>query len=353
MKIESMRELENDEEAASGQRAGFSRDHSPEREYEPLFSHWDDSSGTHRPLEDDLDPWSPQLSAHGHSPRDAHADDLTGWEPADARGQFYPETRTPAETPPWYRPDYGRSYEQAVTEAQRILREGTITIPRKERRWVVTVREVVETVLLALLIFLAVRASFQNFRVEGASMYPSLEDGEYLIVNKLSYAELDTSIFNFLPFYDSGGDSVKHLWGSPARGDVIVFRAPTSPNRDFIKRIIGTPGDKVEIAGDGKVSVNGTALTEPYIAGTTSCNGPQCTWDIPAAGSQAARDKCSSSACYFVMGDNRQNSSDSRQGWLVPEENIVGKALITYWHKGGPELDLAPNHSVAADEPGR
>ncbi|MBI2914053.1 MAG: signal peptidase I [Chloroflexi bacterium] len=228
-----------------------------------------------------------------------------------------------------------------------------MTVPRPRRRWAVTVREVVETLLLALLIFLAVRASFQNFRVEGASMVPSLEDGEYLIVNKLSYAQLDLSIFNWLPFFDAGDDPVHHLWAAPDRGDVIVFRAPTSPDRDFIKRIIGVPGDTIEIVPDKtQVLVNGNAIDEPYIQGTTTCSRGCGPWPVPPANSPESMKACGSPACYFVMGDNRQNSSDSRQGWLVPEENIIGKALITYWHKGGPELNLAPNHpvSLAAEE---
>ena len=241
---------------------------------------------------------------------------------------------------------YDAIHQERLTEWQRRLREGTITIPHPERRWTVTVRELAETLLLAVLIFLAVRASFQNFRVEGASMQPSLDNGEYLIVNKLSYAEVDTGFLDWLPFFDSGDNPVHHLWGEPERGDVIVFRAPTSPNRDFIKRIIGVPGDTVEIVPEtGEVMVNGQLLEEPYIQGTTAC-GQECAVVIPAVNTQAAEDRCGSARCYFVMGDNRQNSSDSRQGWLVPEENIIGKALITYWHDGSPEIDIAPNHSV-------
>jgi signal peptidase I len=157
-------------------------------------------------------------------------------------------------------------------------------------------------------------------------------------------------MLDFLPFYDSGDSPIKHLWGGPERGDVIVFEAPTSPGRDFIKRIIGVPGDTVEITPENGVLVNGVRLDEPYVSGQTSCPAADCRWEVPAAGTSEAREKCASNACYFVMGDNRQNSSDSRQNWLVPEENIIGKALITYWKDGNLDLDLAPNRKVAASD---
>ncbi|MFQ5471936.1 MAG: signal peptidase I, partial [Dehalococcoidia bacterium] len=236
------------------------------------------------------------------------------------------------------------TYEKRLAELQRRLRDQTVTIPSPDRRWTVTARELVETLLLALLIFMAVRASFQNFRVEGSSMQPSLENGQYLIVNKLAYASIDFSFLDWLPFVD--GDEPANLWGSPDRGDIVVFHAPTNPNRDFIKRIIGLPGDTVEIdSNDGSVRVNGDLLNEPYIQGRTTCAG-RCVFVIPERDTRDSFADCGSNACYFVMGDNRQNSSDSRIGWLVPEENIIGKTLITYWQDGSPDFDIAPNHSV-------
>ncbi len=240
----------------------------------------------------------------------------------------------PGAAPPYA----GRPYPDVsdLTDLRRRLREETVVVPkRRERVWSVTFREVAETLLLAVLIFLAVRASMQNFRVEGASMEPSLDSGEFLIVNKLAYAEIDLDIFDWLPFFDAGDNPVHHLWDSPDRGDVVVFRSPTNVNRDFIKRIIGIPGDVVEIDREAQtVRLNGEIIDEPYIAGITTCTSTCGPWVVPE------RD-------YFVMGDNRQNSSDSRQGWFVPEENIIGKALITYWEDGSPKLDLAPNHDVS------
>ena len=316
------------------------------RDFDPLFSTWRETVG------DSLLSDAGDFSA----PESPFAWDDTGfvrgWEPPPVEGTW--AAPAPGRPTSWYANRWGEAYASQMTEAQASLRAGVITIPRPTgRRWAVTARELVETLLLALLIFLSVRASFQNFRVEGASLYPSLENGEYLIVNKLSYAKLDTSVLNFLPFYDAGNSPLKHIWGEPHRGDVIVFRAPTSPNRDFIKRIIGLPGDKIEIGQDGKVILNGKTLDEPYITGVTNCNSTCEPLTLPPSGSAAAHAKCGSDACYFVMGDNRQNSSDSRQGWLVPEENIIGKAVITYWHEGGPEFDAAPNHSVSASESGQ
>ncbi len=202
--------------------------------------------------------------------------------------------------------------------------------PRRRRRYLAIAREVVETLLLALLIFLAVRATVQNFKVEGSSMLPSLEDGQYIIVNKLSYAQFDLGIFDFLPFFDAGEDSTRHLFGSPKRGDVVVFESPRNPDRDFIKRIIGEPGDKVDVR-DGVVYINGERLEEPYVS-RLSC--PCGSWDVPEGH-------------YFVLGDHRNNSSDSRASTvgMIPEGKIIGKAWFSYWPLS--DVGPAPNHSVS------
>ena len=315
-------------------------------DFDPLLTPWDESPAREASsIFDDDALAGPQPRAYARRATDPRHDDALWWEAPPAAPY------SPQRAPSWYPDRYQEPYAERMTEVQRRLQQETIAIPRPERRWLVTIREVAETLLLAALIFLAVRASFQNFKVEGHSMDPSLADGQYLIVNKLTYAQVDLGVFDFLPFFDAGDDPVHYLWGAPDRGDVIVFRAPLSPERDFIKRIVGLPGDTVEITeGSGEVKVNGQPLTEAYIQGTTGCS-QTCTWTVPQAGTAESAQQCGSDHCYFVLGDNRQNSSDSRQGWLVPKENIVGKALITYWHQGSPELRFAPNHSVGvADE---
>ena len=199
------------------------------------------------------------------------------------------------------------------------------------RQWLITTRQAIEMAALAALIFLLVRASLQNFRVEGSSMAPNLESGQHLIVNKLAYTTIDLQIFDWVPFFDPDEDSVHHLFGSPGRGDVVVFQSPQDSKQDFIKRIIGVPGDLVEIRAS-TVFLNGRQLEEPYTQGNTGgCTTP-CSWEVPEDS-------------YFVLGDNRSGSSDSRMFGFVPEESVIGKALFSYWPLA--DADLAPNRSIS------
>src|SRR5579885_1948982 len=126
--------------------------------------------------------------------------------------------------------------------------------------------EILQTIFLTLLIFMAVRAVVQNFKVEGASMEPTLHSGQYLLINKIGYAHLEgTPAYAFVhPDGTQGGSDPGYLFGGPQRGDIIVFRAPVQPDKDFIKRVIGVPGDTVEVRG-GQVYVNGNPIDEPYI----------------------------------------------------------------------------------------
>ncbi|MPZ48216.1 MAG: signal peptidase I [Dehalococcoidia bacterium] len=176
--------------------------------------------------------------------------------------------------------------------------------------------ELMQTLILAALIFLAVRAMAQNFRVEGSSMEPGLHDGQYLLVNKAVYFEINLEkVANYLPFIDGGDEPRKVLFRSPKRGDVVVFRYPKDPDRNFIKRVIAVPGDSVRIV-NGVVFVNDIKLDEPYIDETPNYDFAEQV--VPARS-------------YFVLGDNRSNSFDSHAWGFVPKENIIGQAVFSYW----------------------
>jgi signal peptidase I len=189
--------------------------------------------------------------------------------------------------------------------------------------------ELVQTLVLALVIFLLVRAVAQNFRVEGPSMEPGLQNGQYLLVNKGVYFKLNLgTLSKYIPFIDAKDGDETFLFHGPQRGDVIVFRYPKDPDRDFIKRVIGVPGDRVRVEA-GLVYINSVPLQESYISSNAGRDIEELV--VPARN-------------YFVLGDNRPNSSDSRQWGFVPEDNIIGKAMLSYW----PLKDLggAGNHHV-------
>jgi signal peptidase I len=197
------------------------------------------------------------------------------------------------------------------------------------------IRELVETGLLALLVFLSVRASFQNFKVEGSSMYPTLENGQFLIVNKLVYSEVDMDkLSSYVPFVDAGSDPKRQVFHGPERGDIIVLKDPRNTETDLIKRVIGLPGETIEIV-DGKVYINDQLLDEPYIKAVWHDTKPKIA--IPPGE-------------FFVMGDNRDNSLDSRssQVGLVPQDLIIGKAMLSYWPRD--KFGLAPNEEGTLGE---
>ena len=191
--------------------------------------------------------------------------------------------------------------------------------------------ELLQTIVLTLAIFLGVRSVVQNFRVEGASMEPTLSTGQYLLINKASYFHIEgTPLDHLLPASHQG--STEYVFGGPERGDVVVFRAPTQPDKDFIKRVIGLPGDTILIK-NGQVFVNGEPLDEPYIHFPAS-------YTYPFDG----QPRVVPDGNYFVLGDNRPNSSDSHLGWFVPVDNLVGKAWISYWPP--PSWGLMPGGSA-------
>jgi signal peptidase I len=153
-------------------------------------------------------------------------------------------------------------------------------------------REAVITIVLALIIFFAARATIQTFVVVMTSMEPNFHEGQRLVVNKAIY-----------------------VFGEPERGDVVIFKAPSGRQEDFIKRIIGIPGDTIEVK-DNAVYVNGVKLDEPYVSSPPTYNVGKLK--VPEDN-------------YFVLGDNRNHSNDSHNGWMVPRENIIGKAWLSTW----------------------
>ena len=178
------------------------------------------------------------------------------------------------------------------------------------------VRELIETVILALAIFLVLQFSVQNFRVEGSSMVPTLSEGDYLIVNKIVYLRFTPEELGaLLPFLGGDRDESLFTFHHPSHGEVIVFHFPRDPSRDFVKRVIGVPGDVVEIER-GTVILNGEELDEPYLERNDRSNMDAQT--VPPDS-------------YFVLGDNRRASNDSRDWGFVPSEQIVGRAWFGYW----------------------
>jgi signal peptidase I len=154
------------------------------------------------------------------------------------------------------------------------------------------IREIIETLALTFIIFIVIHFTVQNYMVDGTSMQPGLNNNQYVLVNKLAY-----------------------LFHAPERGDVIVFHWPVDTTKDLIKRVIGIPGDVIVI-DKTTVRVNGVLLTEPYISAPVNPVGIK--WVVP-------------SDDYFVMGDNRQVSDDSRDWGFVPKSYIIGKAVLVYW----------------------
>lgn len=186
------------------------------------------------------------------------------------------------------------------------------------------VKELLETAIFILLVFLIVRGVIQNFKIEGQSMEPSLHTGQYILVNKIVYFHFDMNApLRVLPGNGELPARVVYPFHMPHRGEVVVFEYPRDLSKDYIKRVIGVPGDTVMIK-DGQVFVNNVLLDEPYLQGVqTTCRG-----DDPCSQGQVVPVPLGS---VFVMGDNRDNSSDSREWGELPLDGIIGKAWVSYW----------------------
>jgi len=182
-------------------------------------------------------------------------------------------------------------------------------------------REYFESIVIAVILALFIRTFVvQAFKIPTGSMERNLLIGDHLLVNKFVFGPAETGAERLLlPTIDV------------RRGDVIVFKYPEGPERDFIKRIIGLPGETVQVRAK-KVLINGQPIDEPYVR-----------YEQPPA-ALPERDEVTSfdvreeygpvtvpADSYFVMGDNRDNSEDSRYWGFLPREYIKGRALVVYW----------------------
>jgi signal peptidase I len=173
-----------------------------------------------------------------------------------------------------------------------------VTPKEKRSRYIRFAVDVLETLVLSLLLFAGINWATARIRVDGFSMEPNLHTGEFILVNRLAYR-----------------------LGSPKLGDVIVFHYPRDPSQEYIKRVIGLPGDSINIS-NGQVSVNGKVISEPYIAAP-----PAYRYSVTVPPDS-----------LFVLGDNRNNSSDSHNWGPLPMNDIVGRADLVYWPPKSWEL---------------
>lgn len=163
------------------------------------------------------------------------------------------------------------------------------------------VRDLLEVALLALVLYLAVTFALQSVHVVGISMYPTLHNNDVLVASKVDYR-----------------------LHAPERGDIVILRDPLQPSRELIKRIIGLPHDRIDIR-DHHVFVNDHQLTEPYVRTRWVFTSD---WPNETSGSHPVVVPAQE---YFVLGDNRDNSSDSREFGFVSRDEIAGKAVLRIW----------------------
>ena len=178
-----------------------------------------------------------------------------------------------------------------------------VRIRRESRQgiWTESLRLVRDIFLIIVVFILFGVFAVQPVVVEGTSMLPELNDGERLLVNKLVYYKIQSV-----------------SWGHIERGDIVVFWFPKEPDKSYVKRVIGLPGEMVEVK-NGRVFINGQELNEDYL-------DTEHNQGLPSFPAKRVEEHY-----YFVMGDNRDNSSDSRYWGLVPEKYIYGKAFFRYW----------------------
>lgn len=194
--------------------------------------------------------------------------------------------------------------EPALNESP--VSELDTNVEKPRSRVITYLFEILQTLILAVIMYVLIDSVIARVRVENISMLPTLRPGEFLLVNKLAY-KIDRM----------------------SRGDIIIFHYDAK--EDYIKRLIGLPGDTVEVQ-DGKVKVNQLELDEPYISAPPSYNG---VWSVPAGS-------------IFVLGDNRNSSSDSHSWGFVTLDKLIGKALVIYWPLQNAQVLTHPNIVNAA-----
>ena len=193
-------------------------------------------------------------------------------------------------------------------EFESISTENEENIPEKPNLLGVLI-DILETLLLSVVLFFLINAVSARIRIDGSSMEPNLHHGEFVIVSKINYR-----------------------FGEPERGDVVVFDFPRNITQEYIKRVIGLPGEHIMVE-DGNVYVNEIILSEPYLIMEPRYEGE---WVVPED-------------TLFVLGDNRNNSSDSHTWGMVPKNNVIGEALVVYWPPSSWGLINGTNPVLASD----
>jgi signal peptidase I len=200
-----------------------------------------------------------------------------------------------------------------------------------------TLREYFESIVIAVILALFIRTFVvQAFKIPTGSMENNLLIGDHLLVNKMVYAPASTGLERaLLPT------------GTIKRGDVIVFKYPEEPDRDFIKRVIGLPGETLEVR-EKKVYIDGRPLDEPYVH---FLQPPASSSEWSEVTSFDVRERYGPVTVpadqYFMMGDNRDNSQDSRYWGFLPRELVKGKALVIYWSYEAGREDYQDNSAGA------
>jgi signal peptidase I len=200
-----------------------------------------------------------------------------------------------------------------------------------------TAREYFESIVIAVILALFIRTFVvQAFKIPTGSMENNLLIGDHLLVNKMVYGPAA-----------SGLERVLLPTGTIRRGDVIVFKYPEEPDRDFIKRVIGLPGETLEVR-EKKVYINGAPLDEPYVH---FLQPPSSSSELAEITSFDVRERYGPVTVpadqYFMMGDNRDNSQDSRYWGFLPRDLVKGKALVIYWSYESEREDYQENGAGA------